>query len=233
MFRVTLAAAGLALALPVGAMASTLTLDFEGLPLTQGQQLTFTDFSTPEVTVSQGAYSGAMGDAGKDVTRNVGDGVLRYYDVDYVGLTDVAYVDPNASVGEFVFKPDAGYFVTLDSFKLSFFDDTDNPNSNFGSFPQTVDVEVFGVMGSSWTSLWKDTNVALNDNTAPVTFEPNARSSSELRLQWTLSGSGDIDAVGIDDITFTAAVIPLPAGLPLLLGALGVLGLLARRRQAA
>ena len=242
MFRSTLAVAGLALVLPLAAPATaSTTITFDGLVTTSfgpGSQLTTVDFDTPEVAVAPGAYDGPLGEAGRDVMRNVPDGLLRFFDTGYVGLTNVAYVDPNASVGEFIFTPGAGFSVTLDSFQLSYFDD---PND--GPFPQTVDIAVFGVSGGSWTSLWSRSDVVL-DGTAASTFLPGVSSTDELRLQWALSpnwagnAGAFIDAVGIDNITFssapvTPAVIPLPATLPLLLGALGLVGLVARRRQAA
>lgn len=242
MNRSVLVAAGLVVFMPFATpvSAATTTLTFDGLVGTSfgiGSRLDNRDFSTPEVSVALGAYDGPAGQAGADVPRNVPDGLLRFWDTDYVGLNNVAYVDPNASVGEIVFTPGAGLSVTLESFQLSYFDDPDN-----GPFPQTVDIAVFGVSGGSWTPLWTLGDVLL-DGTAASTFLPGVSSSDELRLQWALSPNwagqpgAAIDAVGIDTITFsssgTPAVIPLPATLPLLLGALGLMGWVGRRRVTA
>lgn len=242
MLRTTFAVAALTLALPAGALASTIT--FDGLGLDDGQQITNEDFSTSDVTVTQGAYSGAMGEVGKDVPRNQFRQVLRFWGEGYLDLENVAYVDPNASVGEFVFTPKPaipGWIVSIDSFMMSFFDDTDIPATNFGSSPQIVDVAIYEVVGSSWTERWSMTNVALNDSTAPVEFTPGVSSTNQLRLQWALNGDwasepgAGIDNVGIDNITFSATPIPLPGALPLLLGGIGLLGAVgaARRRRTA
>lgn len=243
MNRSVLVAAGLVVFMPFATpvSAATSTLTFDGLVMTSfgpGSRLDILDFSTPEVSVDVGAYDGATGEAGAAVPRNVPDGLLRFWDVGYVGMDNVAYVDPNANVGEIIFTPGMTLSVTLDSFQLSYFDDPDN-----GPFPQTVDLAVFGVSGGSWTTLWSLSDVLL-DGTGASTFTPGVSSADQLRLQWSLSANwagqpgAAIDAVGIDTITFssapmTPAVIPLPATLPLLLGALGLMGWVGRRRIAA
>ena len=226
MIRAKLTAICLAVLMPTAGLAST-TIDFEGLVgpgFGAGTQLTSQDFSTPEVTITQGAYDGPIGAAGQDVARNVGDGLLRFWDTGFIGLSNVAYVDPDASVGEFVFTSAPLSMTTITSFQMS----------SFTESTETVDVAIFSVVGTSWTSLWSASGTVLSNNTSPFTFTPGVSSSSPLYLQWRLSGTGSIDNVGIDNITldFAPAVIPVPASLPLLLGALGLLGVMARRRAA-
>lgn len=149
---------------------------------------------------------------------------FRFWGSGYADLTGVAYYNPNATI---TFRPLPGFEVSLFSLKLGGFGATQTSST----FDETVTV----------TDL--SNNVLFDPEKAPtpgtglaarVVDFGGITSSSGLILRFTVGGGN----IAVDDIQYSVkkietppiGVIPLPAGLPLVLAGLGALGLYRLRR---
>lgn len=220
----TLAAAVVATA-SFGAKAADYTLDFGD----NGEYLdicsAFSDGSGDAVGCTNGAYllqtygdvAGAV-----DVTYSapsITDRSLRWWAEDYNNLFGVAFAD----IGDFEsrarieLKPlAAGEGITLTSFDLG----------AFYRGTQTTTVNIYAIGGS--TPLYTFTGDVGDAFIAPTSFAVNVQSDNGLWIEW----QDDAFNVGIDHIQFstTAAAVPEPASVALILAGLVGIGAMVRRR---
>lgn len=133
----------------------------------------------------------------------------------YGDLTDIARGAAPHSVGSLTFSPDAGYEVTISSFDVGAW-------TAYGN-------QRFVIYDENYNALW-----GVQSDTAAfghLTFTPNVTFAGTVHLQW-----GFNYYMGIDNLTYSVAptgAVPLPAGLPLLVGALLALPLVRRGRRVA
>lgn len=144
---------------------------------------------------------------------------IEHWGLNYSELVDVAFPSRSGGVGELQFDVDPGYQITIDSFRFgNYFD---------GRTPRNA---TFRIYDSGWSELWEF--LVTGHTGDSVLVEPGITGTGTLYFQFGTDWN-----VGIDDVTYTSSLaapttpaIPLPAGLPLAAGALGMLALLRRRR---
>ncbi len=178
-----------------------------------------------DVTADYAAFDQTLGDiANLDVSNRTRNGFgnasiyenhIEHWTSNFSDLTDVAYPSAPGKVGELAFAPDAGYSVTIESFDVGTWYN--------GSFA----IGSFYIYDASWNVLWSLENTLLFGNS--ITISPNITGAAY--FQW----GTDWD-IGIDNFTYFVeqdppAVVPLPAGMPLLGLALGALLLVGRRKR--
>lgn len=144
----------------------------------------------------------------------------------YNDLVNVYFGEPDGSVlMGLKFTADSGFDVTLDAFDIG----------NFGGAVvlNAIDILVDGL------SVFSQANVALNASSgAHLSFDNLGLSGSMIELRVDTSGLGGAsDNIGLDNVLFSQSrsdpppPIPLPGGLPLIAGALGLLGIVRRMRR--
>jgi hypothetical protein len=143
---------------------------------------------------------------------------VEHWNTDYSELVDVAFASTNGGVGELQFDVTPGQEIVFDSFRFG--------NYANGSSPRDV---TFRIYDGGWGQVWQQQVTGHTGNS--VLVSPNVTLTGTSYFQWGTDWN-----VGIDDFTYTTqaegTVIPLPAGLPLLLAGLGAMALIGRRRRA-
>lgn len=130
-----------------------------------------------------------------------------------------------------LFTPLGGRTVTLTSFQMSAYPGYAKTLSYYVEEIGGTGVTIFGENDGAAVS---DTVVTTYSSDNPGTIFTNLAWTTDKSLLLTFSNLG-YGEIGIDNITLTisdAAPVPVPATLPLLLGALGVGGFALRRRRA-
>ncbi|RMF37519.1 MAG: VPLPA-CTERM sorting domain-containing protein [Alphaproteobacteria bacterium] len=142
------------------------------------------------------------------------DGRIRHWSSGYSDLDHIAYAAGNGKVGELKFTVLPGYQITFDSFDA-------------GSLAAPGLAGTFKIFDGNWNEHWSSTATILNASHA--SFAPGITLTGTAYFQWGTDWN-----VGIDNFTYSVAAVssvPLPAALPLLLTAFGMLGLVGRRRH--
>ena len=170
-----------------------------------------------------GSYGTAGGATGNVVVEyfNLGPNESLLWTTGYNDLENVLFVEPDGTAEPIAlrFTADAGYNVVLNSFTIG----------NFGGAVTLPNIRV-----SDGTSNLLDVdNFALEATSGDASiFEPGAQ-GQELTLFVDLFGlGGNSDNIGLDNISFSqiaVSAVPLPAGLPLMLGGFGLLAWMRRR----
>ena len=208
-------AAALLVASTQGAAAATYTLDFSGNICSGGGG---NCFNGAEILQTYGdqtgvdvVYDGFPGDAG---LQN-----LRYWADSYSGLTGIAYYGDGATI---TFNAATGYEVGLTSLSL-------------GGWPNTTRPLGFSITDLATSSELLNTGIVAVLGSTPSVFNFDYKSTVGLKITFL----GDFYNGGVDNIVYTVSdvnggggvnPIPLPAAAWLLLGGLGALGAVARRR---
>ncbi len=211
-----------------GVAKAQTVIDFEGLGLGNGQAIAnnYKTFApgTPNVAVSFRTYN-LLTDA------TVSNNLLYWFD-NYGDLVNVAYADGQGFGAEVILTPDAGFQITLESFDLGGWLDTDRQattlrladglNNAYSGFDYAA------AAGGSFTVLGAG-------GTIHSAFTPNLTSTGPIRIQW-----GPDFNTGIDNVRFSQAAavvtVPEPGSVALLAtGAflLGGIGIIRRNRKNA
>ncbi|MCV2354664.1 PEP-CTERM sorting domain-containing protein [Paucibacter sp. B2R-40] len=159
----------------------------------------------------------AYGDsAGADVSYQASPGSANsmYYWADsYSGMNDVAFGDTN-NTPTILIVPTAGNTVTLAGFDL-------------GSWPNADLISQVTVTDLAGGTILLNTGAITIFGAAPSHFAINATSSAGFSIAFGPEGYN----VGIDNISFTAAAVPEPATVALLLAGLAAVGAATRARR--
>lgn len=140
---------------------------------------------------------------------------MSFWDSSYSGLTRVAYGGSGGSTPTVTLAPRAGSVVTLGSFQLGAW-----PNSDRGSRWAVTEIATGSVLASS--------NGAITVlGTVPLLVSLNLSSARGFVIDFGPDGFN----VGIDNIQLSTAPIPEPATWALLATGLALLGAAARRRS--
>jgi len=218
-------AAALAIALSAGsASATTYTLDFSGNICGDGTEACG---NGSEISQGYGDVAGqvdviydsntTVGDEGSDASR------MFHWGPSYSDLTSVAYGGVGVPVSIFLRPLAAGLIITLDTFSL-------------GAWPNTNRDTSYSVLDGLGNLLTSSGPITVLGATASIFGNPGTWSSADgIRIVF----GPDAFNVGIDNIQFTVTgdgggggptPIPLPASALLLIAGLG--GLAALRRRA-
>ena len=167
---------------------------------------------------------------GAPVQWNSGAGANgHWYDIVFSALT---WGQAEAAAASMTNLGQTGYLATVTSAEEQAFLNALNPN-NTGAWLGGTDQNVEGtwewITGEAWTyNNW-------------YSGEPNDQFGEDYLAGWWSGTTFWNDLPGPNYagsnirayiVEYNTAAVPLPAGLPLLIGALGVLGLAARRRKA-
>ncbi|WP_425092655.1 VPLPA-CTERM sorting domain-containing protein [Tropicimonas sp. S265A] len=240
------AAALCAAALALPAHANTITLDFEGLGVKQSVN------GAEAIIEGVGDfYNGGLGADGSgpgvDFGVTFSDNALAIQDAD---------VDPSLpfNSGNFGGEPTPDtvlFFLTGSAATISFASGFDTGFSFFySSINFTGSIDVYSEVDATGTLLASLQLPTTPFNGAP---DPTGQFSPFVPIGVSFDGiaksidfGGTINQIGFDNITFGSAtpgdvgtvpggtsVIPLPAGMPLMIGALALLGGLHRRKSLA
>jgi hypothetical protein len=165
------------------------------------------------------------------VYNDSSSGSMRFWADGYSGLQGVAYGASGLPASIWL-KPEDGYKVTLKGFSLGAWNATSRASSYRildGRGSLLFDSGSITVSGSTPTVVsgsWKGRKGIVID------FGPDAYNVGIDLITYKLKAP-DLVPVAQQAATFAgSAVVPLPAGLPLLAGALGLLGFVRRRRCA-
>ena len=208
--------AAFVLALPLAVRAETI-LNFDDLDLANGTPIPGDYMSraagTPNIVVGYRTFD-------PDDNSTVAD-FLDFWNDDYGDLSKVAYPVGNGLAGEISFTPDAGVGVTLSSFDMAGWPNTDRVEQ----FIRIVDAA-----GNLLLSLGSD--VVIEGDAGHTTFTPNFSHEGAIRLQFGVDWN-----VGIDNIRFsqfTPSAVPEPGTLATAaLGGIALVGYQVRRRRRA
>lgn len=206
----------------VGLSAHATVLTFSDLGLISGNEIpgSYGDF----VTGPGGSPGGSYG-MGTGWTPNVevayatatGEGTvsqafLTFWESGYGDLEGNAYPASSGFFGRMTFTPNAGFFVTLESFNMAAWGGSDLT-------PDRV-----RVLDSGGGVLWDGSST-----TAPAsghaTLTPNVTSDAAITLEW-----GSNWNLGVDDIAFSESVVPEPSAV--LAISLGLAALGRKRRRS-
>ncbi|MEP1202082.1 VPLPA-CTERM sorting domain-containing protein [Tateyamaria sp.] len=146
---------------------------------------------------------------------------ILYWTGNYSGLNDVVWTSSNDATGSLTITLAAltGYQVTLDSFQLGSFNNQDRTSSvsitELGTTTSFLDTGAITILGSTPTTI---SGPYTSNSGIVISFGPSAYN------------------VGLDNLSYTVSeidpnVVPLPAGLPLLLAGLGSLYAVRRKRK--
>lgn len=186
--------------------ASLLSFDGLSLPLSGSIPGTYGDnlLDTPNIQIEYRTVNPITGATFADH--------LDFWPTDYGTLTDVAYPVSNGYLGEISLIPEAGYAVTLESFDLAGWRQTDQLNQTVRildeGFNILLDYSPFTVEGDAGFSA----------------FTPMITRAGTLRIQFGPSWD-----TGIDNVRFSQSGVPVPT--PALLPGLIGLGLSAWRKR--
>lgn len=232
-----LLASGLCAALSLGGAAHATTLTFDlnpssgnGTPLgNYGDRVSGTN---TDAQGTGGAAAGSYGIGAEGSTENVtfevnrgGPGSDPRIWTSYSDLTNVVYEESDAGDPmNLVFTADLGFNVTLDSFDL-------------GNFAQAITIPGLSIFADGLLALDLGA-IALPASSQPhLSFDNLNVTGALVEIRVDRSGLGNpSDNIGFDNITFSQSAIapvPLPASALLLIGGIGGLSLLRRRRKSA
>lgn len=189
-----------------------------------------------EVSGNRTAFPDTIGDSAHvDVTNRTRAGfgaaaesfdALLYWANNYSELVDVAYPASNGRVGELQFDVAAGYEIVFDSFRYGNYFNGGTPRDS-----------IFRIYDGAWNTIFEETVTGHTGNSVEV--QPGVSGGmvgapSTYYFQWGTDWN-----IGIDDFTYTSqsvtgapdAAVPLPAGLPLLAGALAAIAMAQRARR--
>ena len=167
---------------------------------------------TPNITVD---YRTLNASTGETLSNS-----LSFWTTDYGDLVNVAYPTDDDFLGEISLIPEVGFNVTLNSFDLGGWLQTDQPG-------QTV-----RILDANYNILLNYSPFDVEGNSGHSSFAPNITSSGILRIQFGPSYSTGIDNINFDQRS-DIPTVPEPTSLLGLLGlgALGGCSLLKRRKQ--
>ncbi|MBK6657481.1 MAG: VPLPA-CTERM sorting domain-containing protein [Proteobacteria bacterium] len=170
------------------------------------------------ISQSYGDVAGVLDVQYANLAGNPGIASLRFWGTDYNDLVRVAWTDggDGGSRAEIFLKPLNGGVVTLNSFDL-------------GAWPDTQRTTSFTILdgdGNLLASSGGDITIGIQPGNLHNHFDfGDVASNTGIRIQWGPSAFN----VGIDNVDFSVSAVPLPAP-AWLLGA-GVVALAARRRR--
>jgi hypothetical protein len=211
-------AAALLLAGVQGAAAATYTLDFNGSICNGGNACS----NGSRIDQSYGDVAGMVDVTTTSDRNNASAMGIYFWATGYESLVNVAYGDLSAGGIGITFAAAAGKEVTINGFDIAPYLDRQR-----NSRVQVID-------GATNTTLFDSGSFAVS--TAGITSYSNAGDWTSSLISILLGP--DAWDVGIDNISYTVSdatggvnPVPLPAAAWLLLGGLGALGAVARRRS--
>ncbi len=165
---------------------------------------------------SYGDIAGQVDVIYRNIAPFPGDPGLLFWATDYNDLVNVAWTSGNdsSSIAEIFLSPTPGNKVTLNSFDL-------------GAFSNTQRDSQYTILDGAMNELFSSGTIPIGIQPGNLhnTFTPNLTSHDGIRIQWGPSAFN----VGIDNVDFTVmpAAVPVPSAM--LLFGTGIAGLVGWR----